>query len=84
MIAEILEIVRADHSRRKSVNWMDEYMPVFKDFLPWLQMIIQNAKQASLTPGQTAASRPREIEPTPTPLNAAYDSGMRGEEKPKG
>jgi hypothetical protein len=54
MVAEILEIVRADVNRRKQVDWMDEYIPVFKDFLPLLQQIVQAAKQAGAAGAQAS------------------------------
>ena len=68
MMAEILEIVRADLNRRKKVDWMDEYIPIFKDFFPLLQQIVENSKQADVRTTQEpvggraaiAPARPRE------------------------
>lgn len=84
MISEILEIVRADHSQRKKVDWMDEYLPIFKDFFPLLQLVIQNAKQAGFAASQSVATKRIELDPTPATRNEVYDSGVRGDEKPKG
>jgi hypothetical protein len=56
MVAEILEITRADSSRRRQVDWLDDYIPLFKDFLPLLEQIVQAAKQAAFGGSQTRAA----------------------------
>lgn len=67
MVAEILEIVRATLNARKKVDWMDEYMPVLKDFLPLLQQTIQKAKQAGVGGTQAAVEGPNALAPPPHP-----------------
>lgn len=67
MVAEILEITRADSNRRRQVDWMDEYLPLLKEFFPFLEQVIRAAKQAGvagpeLTTGSPGQSRRHETE----------------------
>jgi hypothetical protein len=59
MVAEILEITRADANRRKQTEWMDEYTPTMKEFFPLVTQIIAAAKQAGALPvGQARPTAP--------------------------
>jgi ribosomal protein S27AE len=46
MVAEILETMRSDAERRKKVDFMDQYIPVFKQLFPALEAYVNQAAQA--------------------------------------
>jgi hypothetical protein len=49
MIAEILEITRDTANRRREADWLDEYVPLFREFMPILQQAVNAAKTAGAT-----------------------------------
>lgn len=56
MIAEILEIVRADANRRRNTDFLDEHIPMIRELLPFLNEVLRAANRGSLRNGGTPAS----------------------------
>jgi hypothetical protein len=46
MLAEILELSRAAANSRKQTEWLDQYIPIYKQFMPMLEQLVK-ATQAS-------------------------------------
>jgi hypothetical protein len=46
MIAEILEITRSEANRRTKTDWLDQYVPVIQELLPFLSDALRAAKSA--------------------------------------
>ena len=55
MIAEILELSRAAANNRKQTEWVDQYVPMLKQFFPFLEQITKNVQTTSQLPPQVRA-----------------------------
>jgi hypothetical protein len=68
MVAEILEISRAEANRRKKTDWMDQYEPVVRDFFPLLEQLVTAVKMGHIPGGQTGLSSAEQSAPSPAKL----------------
>jgi hypothetical protein len=50
MLAEILELARATANSRKQSEWIDQYIPMFRQFFPLLEQAVKTAQTAQQTP----------------------------------
>jgi hypothetical protein len=50
IMAEILELVRAQASQREKTQFMDAYIPMFRQFLPLLEQVVLNAAHPAPVP----------------------------------
>ncbi len=63
MVAEMLDMMRADVTRRRKADFMEAYLPMFQQLLPYLSAVVQQAKvglQAQHAPGVHASGFPIE------------------------
>jgi hypothetical protein len=66
MIAELLELARADANRRRETEWFDQYIPTFKEFMPLLeQLVVAVRQQEKAAKGSAQAAAPAPQSPAP-------------------
>jgi hypothetical protein len=64
VMAEILELSRAAANSRKQSEWLDQYIPMAKQFFPLLEQLIKGAQtrgQATQPPPQPEATAPPDL-----------------------
>jgi len=76
MVEEILEHVRSQAGHRDKIQFMDEYIPTLKRFLPLLQQLVQNAGRAIVPPSRLKLGYPRDtsLERQPSSRNTILNT----------